>query len=183
MTKIKQFILFIIPIIFCVSCSENKRQSQSESKYLKLPKVKNTKTKFTIIEFNKDNEWVFNDMCNKTKLTKIDIVIIDSILNVAISKYNKDAKKHLKKLQQEKTKFEFKKDNFILNLDNYKRQYVGVKNQKNEKEVWINCFCGQFTEKNFKEIEVVEDGGNCFFNLKINLKTKKYYDFNVNGEA
>jgi hypothetical protein len=29
----------------------------------------------------------------------------------------------------------------------------------------------------------VEDGGNCYFNFKINLITKKYFDLGVNGVA
>ena len=30
---------------------------------------------------------------------------------------------------------------------------------------------------------IVDDGGNCYFNFKINLTTKKFYDLRVNGEA
>ncbi len=28
-----------------------------------------------------------------------------------------------------------------------------------------------------------DDGGNCYFNFKINLATKKFYDFSVIGLA
>jgi hypothetical protein len=34
-----------------------------------------------------------------------------------------------------------------------------------------------------KELFDVMDGGNCFFELKINLTSGKYYDLNVNGDA
>ena len=30
---------------------------------------------------------------------------------------------------------------------------------------------------------MVDDGGNCFFNVKVNLNTGQYYDLMVNGNA
>jgi hypothetical protein len=65
----------------------------------------------------------------------------------------------------------------------YKRQYVSIINSIGEKEVWINCFCDSFYKDWKKQILHVDDGGNCFFNLKVNLSTKKCYDIFVNGYA
>jgi hypothetical protein len=59
-----------------------------------------------------------------------------------------------------------------------------VTNKKGEKEVWVNCFCDTWNSNRWKtEILFVEDGGNCYFNFRINLATKKYHDLGVNGEA
>ena len=71
----------------------------------------------------------------------------------------------------------------LLPSTNYKRQYFPVINSKGEKEVRVNCFCGQADFDWKKEELMVCDGGNCFFNFVINLKTKKYYDLIINGEA
>lgn len=60
-----------------------------------------------------------------------------------------------------------------FNLPYYKRQYVPVFNDKEEKIVWINylCWFDDFEWKKFPFIAI--DGGDCYFNLTINLKTKK----------
>ena len=58
--------------------------------------------------------------------------------------------------------------------------------QKNngQKEVWVNCFCQLSGDNKWKtEVVHVADGGNCYFNFKINLTTKTCYDFAVNGVA
>ncbi len=69
----------------------------------------------------------------------------------------------------------------LRDISEYKRQYVPFLNKKGEKEVWVNCFCG-FLEENWKEDLIdVMDGGNCFFNVRINLSTKTYCDLFING--
>jgi len=65
----------------------------------------------------------------------------------------------------------------------YKRQYVCYLNKAGEKIVYVDCFCSSMDVDWHKQMMVVDDGGKCFFNLKINLKTKKYFDFMVNGSA
>ena len=78
----------------------------------------------------------------------------------------------------------FQLKDFIIDLRKYYRQYIVTKNKKGEKEVWVNCFCSiQNMDYWKKQVVFVMDGGNCFFNLKINLSRKSYSDFEVNGEA
>jgi hypothetical protein len=63
---------------------------------------------------------------------------------------------------------------------------VGAVNSNGEKIIWINCFC-KTEESSFKDwkknIVLVKDGGNCFFNLKANITTNTFTDFFVNGEG
>lgn len=67
---------------------------------------------------------------------------------------------------------------------NYRKQLIAVTNKTGEKEVWVNCFCNTWDNDRWKtEMMLVADGGNCYFNFKINLTTKKYYDLGVNGEV
>jgi hypothetical protein len=56
-------------------------------------------------------------------------------------------------------------------------------NTKGDKEVWVNCFCRNAVGNWKEELILVQDGGNCYFQLKVNLNTKKYYEFTVNGNA
>jgi hypothetical protein len=114
-------------------------------------------TRFAIIRYDSTYYAVFkNDKPATFCVT--DFLLTDSILNGVIVKNNIDLKR-------------------------YKRQYVAVINNKGEKEIWINFFCNDCDKDWKKEIIIVKDGGDCFFNLKINLTTKKYYDFMINGEA
>ena len=65
-------------------------------------------------------------------------------------------------------------------LSGYKFQYLPIVNSKNEKIVWINAFCGE--QKDWvKEIISVDDGGNCYWQVFINLTNKTGYQFTVNG--
>jgi hypothetical protein len=76
---------------------------------------------------------------------------------------------------------EYKKK--LFPIESYKRQYFPSINSKGEKEVWVNCFQGQWREKSRTETVIVDDGGKSYFNFKINLKTKKYFDFGINSQA
>ena len=104
------------------------------------------------------------------------------LLSECIEKYNLDQQKQFDKINKEHPEHRFNKSDFIIDLTKYKRQIIAVTNDKGEKEVWVNCFCN---DANYwkKEIVQVMDGGKCFFNFKINLTTKKYFDLRVNGEA
>lgn len=72
-------------------------------------------------------------------------------------------------------------------MDSYFRQYIATYNSKHEKEVWINFLC--IDEKSLKKMAwkekwiIVKDGGNSYFNLKINLSTGKIYNLMINGHV
>jgi len=117
---------------------------------------------FTIIGYD-ENDRIFKDGV-ATNLNQKEISDVERILEHSVENYNS-----------------FKKEYIDLNL--YKRQYIAVKNKQGETEVWVNCFCKIAGEKWKTEIEYIDDGGNCYFNLKINLTKSSYYDFIVNGEA
>jgi len=76
---------------------------------------------------------------------------------------------------------------FIINVDNYKRQYIAVLNAKGEKEVLVNLFqkdIPDLKEGNWKtKIVWAHGGGLLFFKFKINLSENKYYDVWINAEA
>jgi len=69
-------------------------------------------------------------------------------------------------------------------LTDYFKQCIAVKNKNNEREVWINMLCKpkDFDEMNYFIIEV-HDGGDCYFNVKLNLDKGEYYELIVNGDA
>ncbi len=63
------------------------------------------------------------------------------------------------------------------------RQYSGAMNGKEEELVWINAFCNP-SNGNWKHGWIwVLDGGDCYWQAVINLKTRKVEVFEVNGDA
>jgi hypothetical protein len=66
------------------------------------------------------------------------------------------------------------------------KQYISIRNKENEKIVWINCISrkDEYLNDRWKnEILEVNDGGEYFFQMKINLTKGIVFDFYVNGEA
>ena len=76
------------------------------------------------------------------------------------------------------------KHRFNYSLNNYTRQYAGLINDKGQKILWINFFCDEpNTKKDWKQsVVAVEDGGDCYFELKLNLDTKTCFDWHINPE-
>lgn len=135
-----------------------------------------------ILPFNTAQDWVFKDS-KPTDLTNDDLLKIEIILNKCINDYNPSQEKQFKEINDKHPEYKLSKKNFIIDLTRYKRQYIAVLNSKGEKEIWINCFCDTMNKKWKENLVFVLDGGNCYFNLKINLTTGLYFDLMVNGYA
>ena len=67
----------------------------------------------------------------------------------------------------------------------YLRQYLGYIDNRGNRIVLINACCSAAGEKEDLEHNwiFVLDGGSCYFQIKVDLRTKKCFDFFVNGEA
>jgi len=124
-------------------------------------------SQYAIIKFNKTNSWIFKNV-KATTLTLSEIELIKSILKTAIIEHNKTIKNNLFAIRPQA---------------DYKIQIVSILNRKGEKVVWVNCLCDGKGNKWRTEIIIVEDGGNWYFNLKINLTKKTFYQMLVNGYA
>ena len=122
-----------------------------------------TDSNYAIIPYTIADSGLF-EKAKPATLTHLEIQEIETLTNKSIVKHNIKT-----------TKWE------TIGKIDYKVQLVPVINEKGEKEVWINCFCSDFGHDWRKDIMYVDDGGSCFFNLKINLSTKKYYDLSVNA--
>lgn len=116
------------------------------------------------------------------QITPTDSTQIESLLNECIASYNLFAESYYQEVKAKHPNDSLNKENFILILSRYKRQYMAVLNTKGEKEVWVNCFCRHWDWKlNFKKTAVrVADGGNCFFNFRTNLTQNTYNYLMVN---
>jgi len=128
-------------------------------------------SKTVIIPFDKKENYPFGNSYKPATLTQTEIIEIDSFIIKCVSDYNASFTQEDKQFRIDLTK------------EIYKKQLVAVTNEKGEKEVWVNCFCRTWDNAWKTKIIHVDDGGNCYFNFKINLTTKKYYDLGVNAEG
>lgn len=116
-------------------------------------------------------------------LNERELADIDKIVNACITEYNGYQSREYELMIQHGSA-PIDKSDMLIQLSKYKRQYIAFINDKNEKEIWVNCFCDQLYDSKWrKELVLVKDGGNCYFNLKVNLTSYSYYNLSVNGEA
>jgi len=161
-------ILFYLGISL-TSCSQSNRDKVT---------IPNTKTieidtsSIAVISFDQQGNWPFDNSYKPISLTESEIFEIETLMKACVLDYNKSLEENLK----ESYSIDFKRYK-------YKRQYVAVLNNKGEKEIWVNAFCSTWDTRWKNEILLVHDGGNCYFNLKINLTTKKCFEIAVNGYA
>ena len=121
---------------------------------------------------NLDSSWqriIFGQIYNAWKPSKEDILVSENLLSECFNR--------------EKSLGHFSGNRFLIN---YTRQYFGFIDNKGNKIVWINCFIRNDASKDntWKTFPtVVDDGGDCFFNLKVDTGKRQYYDLQINGHV
>jgi len=137
---------------------------------------------YVILPYQTYYNWMFKNAKTAT-LESDEIKTIEKLLYKIVNVYNEQQINSYKKYKKSNPNYHVDKKDFLINLEEYKFHLVPILNEKGEKEVWINCFCSTYNSDWKENIIIVKDGGKCYFNLKVNLTTKKYYDFIVNGTA
>ena len=113
----------------------------------------------------------FNKNAKPTSLSASDLINIEKLIDQRVRAFNKDAKK--KNWDHSVIKFPEK----------YFKQIVPVLNPNGEKEVWVFCSCEVMSDYWKKGLGSVNDGGSCYFQLKINLTKGIVTEFGTNGLA
>ena len=175
----KQLVLFSLIFFFQITFAFGQK-NRSETKIRNHNLVDTSK--IAIIPFDKSKFWFFKEN-DPTSLTSRDLDQIDKLLTLCIFKYNYKKQKIYNQIERNNVENEEYFERNCIDLSKYKRQYVATINSKGEKEIWVNLFCDTFNSNWKNEILVVFDGGNCFFNVKLNLKKKKYFELRINGVA
>jgi len=178
---IRQLIISTFFLTICLtSCEQTKTKTKNLEQKTNIYKVDTSV--IAILPFD-TTQYRFFKHNKPTNLTNDDLLKIEAILNQCINDYNSDQEKQFKKINNKHPEYKLDKKNFVIDLTRYKRQYIATINSNGEKEVWVNCFCNTWNENWKTNLVSVFDGGNCYFNLKINLTTEQYYELWVNGEA
>jgi hypothetical protein len=163
-------LLTILTLTLCLTSYGQTRENNDQAIKTNLSPIDTSV--IAILPFDTTQTWIFKE-CKQDILSTRDFEIIDALLTQCVNTYNKE--QELRSKENKPVKI------YLLDLKRHKRQYIAVVNDKGEREVWVNCFCRAWDRNWKKEIIIVEDGGVCYFNVKINLTNKKYYKLMVNG--
>lgn len=154
-----------------LSGRNSRRYSAVKAAFIKLAanyesKGKSVKKNFVAIEYNSRKHTRIFAEGTRVKLSYVEIEKAEALIKKAISEYNADRKAGL----------------MIKDFSKYRHQLVPIMNRREEKEIWVNSLCTEQPRWNRKVI-TVKDGGNCFFNLYLNLDKNSFENFYVNGDG
>ncbi|MGY3087089.1 hypothetical protein ACVWYF_000115 [Hymenobacter sp. UYAg731] len=176
----------LLGLLMISACSQQKQPVQQFENKDALTSKTNFNSQldtatFAVLPFSKKSDYLFLKS-RPAKLTAVEIQQVNDLLSKAVAEQNQAEEKDFQKMIKIFLEAAQHRENYFINLSRYRRQFIAVINPKGEKKVWVNCFCS--SEPNWRKKElVVDDGGNCYFNVKINLTKAIWYEMMVNGEA
>lgn len=176
----KTFPLLLMLVTACSGQSlSSDRTEQNPADSIKIPGPSD----YVILTYDPDWHWIF-EKAEAANLSADELQQIEAIINRAVAEHNEAEKQALKAHNEKYPQQQRTETGYEISTEGHKRQYVPVITAEGEKQVWINFFCDDFGDELWKtKLFIVEDGGNCFFNLKVNLSKQTYADLVVNGEA
>lgn len=177
----RQLIILVLVLTVNLSCCGQKQVANKDG-ILSSTSLQIDTSEIAVLPFDTAQNWLFIDS-KPVELTNADLTQIEKLLKECIDNYNPEQERQFNEIKTKDPSAKIYKKHFVIDLTRYKRQYIAVTNDKGEKVVWVNCFCNAMGYDWRKELFDVMDGGNCFFELKINLTTGKYYELNINGDA
>jgi hypothetical protein len=177
-------ILLLVLTILIIACKENAKNHQKVSLTKKEQVSFSLDTsQYVILTFQDDWYWIFENV-QSSNLSSTELIKIEKIIDKALEENNELQKQKLKTHNANYPSKQRTETGYELKVEGFKRQYVPVINEKGEKEIWVNFFCNDWRSEKWKtDIMFVHDGGNCYFNLKVNLATKTYSELHINGYA
>ncbi len=125
---------------------------------------------------HKENLWISIDTTHQLFTPSIDEIVLAKKLSI----------QHIDSLEQiRKNKNSDLGKILRFNHSDYYRQYIGYIDNKGNRVIFINAICSASGDRNDlkKTWWFVLDGGSCYYQIRIDLKGKKCFDFAVNGEA
>lgn len=179
--KFYELIILIILVSLCVGGCKNTNKNPSEDLILKHQMtVLKTDSNYAI--FKNENYFQLPENVKSANLSQDELLVVDTLLLIAINNYNKEIEGTIEEWKLKKPNID--ENYFILHYSLYNYQLVPVINESGEKIVWINALCKDSDLDRWKkDVFFIMDGGNCFFNLKINLTKEEIFEFMVNGVA
>lgn len=180
MAKLTVFILLLTLLLSCKTTLETFPTSDANK-----IRVKSNKFRGAIFKSTYPCEKLFiqpTNTLNRYTPTKSNIELAETIL-----------KNQIKSVNRNRVNQFGKRDNIDKNLNKYFRQYLGFINEKGDSIIHINFQWDRFTLidriKGYwddrldytSDFSIVLDGGSRYWNINVNLTSKKLFGLSVNG--
>lgn len=143
--------------------------------------------KYAVIELDSSNQHLYQNT-SPTNLKFYEIQLVEVIVKYAIADHNQKERDDYQRLLKYHPEWKDDPEHYIEGFDEYYCQYIPYINERGEKIVEVNCLCnvkywnGEESVNNWRrDVIYVNDGGNCFFNLDVNLTLKTFAHLIVNG--
>jgi len=132
-----------------------------------------------VINTLKSTLHVIPETSSVSELSPSELELVNELVEEYVENYNSMTEKSFNERGEGKHAILYK----IKKLKKYRIQYVPYLNDQRVKEIWINGFCNEYKTDWENEIVFVMDGGNCFFQIRLNLLEKKCIEIGTNGYA
>lgn len=168
----KTFTILLFLMTFFISCGTKQDNPPQDTNNDKPPKDNSYELKSyqAIVPAGANMNWAFGKNYKPWSPEPGDIEIAERLLKECFDK------------ERSGTVNPF----FGKSLEDYNRQFAGAVIEGGNRVILVNCFCRsqeKTLDKWREQLVLVADGGNCFFHLKVNLDTGRYYGLMVNGQA
>jgi len=168
-------LIFILLISLTACNGQTKKADQTIEKQTTVSQFQLPDSNYVILDYKSDWYWIYKN-AKPTTLSKNELAEIEEIIKKAVKENNEKQGESLEKHNKEFPDNQWTETGFELTTKGFKRQYVPVINDKGQKEIWINFFCDDWGSENWKsDIMIVDDGGNCYYSLKVRLGFKDIF--------
>ncbi|MFD2247769.1 hypothetical protein [Pontibacter ruber] len=184
--------IILITLLGLLTCNSEAKKNlpivEAKEKTIVEPSVNVDSLTYVVFTYDSSRYsiyWSFSKNLSLVGLSKEEITLAELLLLKQIDQYNQSQIKIFNEMKVKYPKYNFQKEIFIIeNPSNYARQYIPAINSDGQKLIYINAFCTLQGHDYWKDglVEVM-DGGDCYFQLIINLTTKEVVEFSVNGVA
>ncbi len=145
--------------------------------------VKADTSTIAVLPYDTSYYWLFEEhaKCRNADLSSAELDQLEELVQRAVTDYMSKYD-HPEELAGDSAYW----NQYRIARSGYVLQCIAVINSKGEREVWVNALCDHdWPTKDAwrKSIQMVSDGGGCFYQLKANLTRGTYSDLSVNGVA
>jgi hypothetical protein len=160
--------------LLLLGCNQPTKPTEQSSK---LSAKSIDTSKYVILKFDPDKDkYIFGKDNKPADLSADEIVKIETMIADEVARYNKNAKATEDSISKTNGRNKYEDSSAYYQISDpgkYYKQFVTVTDAKGQKEVWVGCFCDKyFWHMNWqKSLVMIDGGGDCYFQFRINLTT------------
>lgn len=187
--KVQFIIITLLGLLSCNPGHDRDMQvAEAKDASIEVPLVNIDSLDYVVFTYDSSTYslyWNFSKNLRPVALTKEEISQAELLILKQIDLYNQSRTEEFHQMNTKYPDYNFQIETFIIeNPAKYARQYIPAINSDGEKILYVNAFCSLQEHDYWKKglVEVM-DGGECYFQMIINLTKEEVVEFNVNGVA